>query len=321
MAVYVAGDENIFFPAVVAIHSIKSFNKHIELDFFICFDGARLTEKMASIMKLYEISFLDIRKFSSYGIEENFLKMREGKWPVEIFYNYVLPDYFCDLGYELSIKVDYDILAISEYDINDILLRDGNVLSGLCSKVSLLKEGVDENVVEKLKGNGLVNGDRIDYMNVGFLVFDNFLYKKNGIFLKFLEFYNFLIKECPNAKLIEQLAFALVINNISGKYQGIDESYNQRVLRIPNVNEDLTLNARNIHYITQYKPWKKFDKSKIKWFVSEKSGAIFSFRNIWLEYAECVEGFEEFCDQRKLTSQQILGLQICMSDFYNNLLK
>ena len=118
-AVFIAGDENIYFPALVALESINEHNEGI-FDMFMCFDGSKLTPSMQQTLNKYSINFVDTKELSKFGIEEKFSTMIENHWPIDIFYNYALPIYLGELGYIYSYKVDYDILCVSKYILDEI---------------------------------------------------------------------------------------------------------------------------------------------------------------------------------------------------------
>lgn len=315
VALFIAGDERIYFPALVTMLSIKKNNPG-KFDYFLCFDKSKLSSDMEKVLADNNIMFVDNRDFKAYEIEKNFTSMSEGKWPIEVFYNYVMPLYLGGLGYRYSVKADYDLLCIDAYDFSAIL-PEKNTIGGMCSKVSLLKEGLTTDTVEELIKDGRLSSELTDYMNVGFISFNNNLYAEKNYLSSFIQIYRYLAEKNPEAKLLEQIAFSLMLYRLDGDYIIFPDSYNHRVLWTKPVANDLTFDIKNIHYITQYKPWKPIDLAMLRWVVYRGRSVLFSFRNLWLQFAETVSGFEEHCEERRLTEAQLVGLQMFIVRTYN----
>lgn len=314
-AIFIAGDENIYFPALVTLESIKEHNNSI-FDVFMCFDGGKLTPYMQEILSKLSIKFIDSRNLKEFGIEEKFSAMVENHWPVDIFYNYVLPIYLGQLGYKYSYKVDYDILCIDKYILREI--EPSNVVfSGWTNKVNLEEENVGEETIKKLIDRNEISGQDIDYMNVGFIGFNNKLYSEQKIFDKFSNFYLLLKRECPNAKLLEQIAFALVIESTQGAFKKIPETYNHRVLSTRESDDNFEFDSKNIHFNTKFKPWRKIEKDKIKWFIFNYGSHMYLYRNLWLDYASKIDGFELFCMETPLTTKQLVGMEMHIVRCFN----
>ncbi|WP_112197060.1 glycosyltransferase [Rahnella sp. NRRL B-41462] len=319
IALFIAGDENIYFPALVTIESIKKNNPNV-FDFFICFDADKLSAYMTKTLKKHNINFIDSKSLSNYGIKEQFQQMKENIWPVEVFYNYALPLYLRDKGYKYSCKSDYDVLCINKYEIDDILPKE-SAISGWSGIVNLESQGVPNVIIKKLIDNSTIRNKHLDYMNVGFLLFNNEIYSKLNLLEKYKSFYNFLFENCPDAKLLEQIAFCLLLSSLNGSFIKLTEDYNHRVLSTRDTDESLNFDTKNIHYITRCKPWNPLKTGNIKWFASNGGGCIFAYRNIWLEFAENIEGFEKFCSERKLSSLQLIGLQMTTTKILESKIK
>ncbi|MBI0028369.1 hypothetical protein H3S88_10470 [Gilliamella sp. B14448G11] len=320
-AVFIAGDENIYFPALVALESINEHNEGI-FDLFMCFDGSKLTPSMQQTLNKYSINFVDTKELSKFGIEEKFSTMIENHWPIDIFYNYALPIYLGELGYTYSYKVDYDILCVGKYILDEIEPCDV-FFSGWSNKVDLEKENIEKETIKKLIDENIISGQSIDYMNVGFLGFNNKIYTEQNFFEKLSEVYQLLKRESPNAKLLEQIAFALVIESTKGKFKKIPETYNHRVLSTRESDDNFEFDTKNIHFITKFKPWKKLEKNIIKWSIFNNGSHIYLYRNLWLDYASKIEGFEIFCMEKPLTVKQLVGMEMhvvrCFNEKVNSL--
>ncbi len=314
-ALFVAGDERIFFPALVALDSIKSNNPGA-FDSYICFDGEKLTDEMRSALEHHQINFIDSKLLSVNEKIANLPKMNEGRWPIEILLNWALPEYLYDKGYEYSIKVDYDILCIKKYELADIFPKDA-IARGLVFDINLENEGVSQGVVAQALQAGLYKEGVRAYVNAGFVAFNNKICQAERFFDRLLKIYSFISLQSPNAKLIEQLAVFFTFTTFDGGVEELDPLYNHRVRWGVLVDEKLHLTAKNIHYITSIKPWSPFDRLAIRSFVNARQGILFSYRAIWLEYAAKSPWFQVFCNEKPMSQEQTLGMNIIIFHNYN----
>lgn len=133
-AAYIAGDENIFFPALVSMVSLEEKNPGV-FDRFIIFDGKKKTEKMSRILNKYDITHIDVKEIRYGELATSLPPMREGMWPSEVFMNWTLPEYFGDLGYAYSLKLDYDTLSLGKIQVDKFEGEDFS-LSALETKSS-----------------------------------------------------------------------------------------------------------------------------------------------------------------------------------------
>jgi len=314
-ALFVAGDERIFFPALVALDSIKANNPD-QFDCFICFDGSKLTSEMTAALEYHQIQFIDSKLL---GVDEKISqlpKMNEGRWPIEILLNWALPEYFYAKGYKHSIKVDYDILCIRPYVLSDVLPQR-TVARGLVFDINVEKEGVSKHVIQTAIKEGIFKEGVRAYMNAGFIAFNNQLCEESRFFERLLKIYSFISIHSPGAKLIEQLAVFFTFTTFDGGVEELDALYNHRVRWGVLVDENLHLTAKNIHYITSIKPWSPFDRLAIRSFVNARQGVLFSYRAIWLEYAAKSPWFKSFCNEEPMSQEQTLGMNIIIFHNYN----
>lgn len=314
-AIFVAGDERIFFPALVALDSIQEQNPD-SFDAFMCFDGAKLTADMIKALEYHNIKFVDSKLLEVNERISSLPKMGEGRWPIEILLNWALPEYLFTMGYLQSIKVDYDILCIGKYNLQDVFPYSG-MARGLILNINLEKEGLSLDSIKLATTQGILNPDIRAYMNAGFISFNNELCHKNKFFDKLLKAYEFIFLHCPKAKLIEQLAVYFAISVCPGHAEELDGIYNHRVRWAVLVDKNLSPTAKNIHYITNVKPWNPFDRSVIRGFVDERQGVIFAFRSIWLERAARSPWFSTFCSEPETSQEKALGISILIAHNYN----
>lgn len=316
IALFIAGDERIYFPALVTMLSIKENNPD-SFDYFLCFDRSKLSDSMFETLQDNGINFVDNKEFSRFQIEKTFRPMTEGSWPVEVFYNYVLPIYLGEKGYKYSIKADYDLLCIGKYNLTEIIPAEG-VVGGLSAKVSLSKQGVNDKTLKNLEKKNWIGVGLTDYMNVGFITFNNEQYIAKNCLNSFVEIYQYLADENPEARLLEQVAFSILLYKLNNAYITFTDAYNHRVLWTKSVGLDLSFDIKNIHYITQFKPWKPIDLNMLRRVIYKNRGCLFSFRNLWLEFAERLPNFELYCTERRLTERQLAALQMHIVKSYND---
>jgi lipopolysaccharide biosynthesis glycosyltransferase len=314
-AIFVAGDERIFFPALVALDSIATHNPGV-FDAFMCFDGGKLTKEMSEALNHHKINFIDA---ADLGVSERIgalPKMKEGRWPIEILLNWALPEYLHSQGYQQSIKVDYDILCIKKYELSEVLPESG-IARGLLFNINLEKEGIPPDIERIAIQLQIFKPGVKAYMNAGFVSFDNEKCHKHHFFAKLLAAYAFISSHCPKANLIEQLAVFFTLSLFDELVEDLAPAYNHRVRWGILVDKDLQPTAKNIHYITNIKPWMPFDRTVIRHFVNDRQGVIFAYRSIWLERAATSPWFDRFCSEPRTSQAKALGISILIAHNYN----
>lgn len=315
IALFVAGDKNIFFPAVIALTSIIENNPYI-FDAFISFPKIDLTDEMKDILHFYKINYVNPSILENKTSIDSMPLMKEMNWPKEIFLNWLFPYHLLNEGYDYSIKVDYDILCVDSYNIADIIPHS-NVMSGLYCKTDLTKQGISKEFLNELTSEGLYNSTCDSYINVGFVCFNNSMYSQLNFFDKLKNIYIKLLTHCPQAELAEQAAIAITLSTLNGILQ-IPGEYNQRIRWGSFVKPNLRPNIKNIHYITKMKPWFPLKRDAIQDFTKRKQGMIFLYRSIWLHYASKNPWFKSFCDQNKPEPIEELGLSTIICHWYNH---
>ncbi len=314
-AIFVAGDERIFFPALVALDSIATQNPDA-FDSFMCFDARKLTDEMSAALDHHKITFIDAANLNVTTRISALPKMKEGRWPIEILLNWALPEYLLTLGYKLSIKVDYDILCIKKYDLDEVLPKS-SIARGLLFPIDLEHQGISRDVEQLAIQHKLFKPGVKAYMNAGFVAFDNEKCRTHQFFSKLLAAYSFITASCPKASLIEQLAIYFALSVCDGGVEELDATYNHRVRWSVLVDKDLIPTARNIHYITNVKPWMPFDRNRIRSFVNDRQGVIFAYRSLWLERAAASPWFDQFCPEARTSQEKALGITMLITHHYN----
>lgn len=130
LVAYVAGDENILLPAVVTLASVRKFNPEVDTYLFIEFEQTSINEEVAKLLSSNKITLVDIKELKEKNINFNIDSFnRFGRWPIHVFYNYLVPNYLHELGYKYAIKLDYDVLCIGKYDLNELFPDDDEIIA------------------------------------------------------------------------------------------------------------------------------------------------------------------------------------------------
>ena len=101
-AAYVAGNEKIFFPALVSLISLQEHSPG-QFDCFIAFNGEHKSDKMDALLAQYGIIFIDTSNLKFSEMAMQLPSMGNGRWPAEIHINWLLPEHFHNLGYAYSL--------------------------------------------------------------------------------------------------------------------------------------------------------------------------------------------------------------------------
>lgn len=300
-AVFIAGDKNIFFPAVVAMRSVQVHNPG-RYDYFLSFDEGDFTDRMREIVDLYGITFLPSKTIDRANRAFELNKM-DGFWPVEINLNWLLPEHLCGLGYAYSIKLDYDILCVDTYD--DV--QEYWPVDVAYAAVGINVKTWPDEVPVRLSRDLDLDRAKSLYANAGFIVFNNGICRREGFFDRFEKGHHFLIEHAPDVGLREQAALAIVSAGLPGGMNTLPGRYNYRIPRFRGETED-NPDLVNIHYIGEQKPWRPFAREGVEALARRGRGALpFAFP-VWLEFASSVEGFSEFCEVRPYTAMDMLDL-------------
>lgn len=303
VALFIAGDANIFFPALVAMTSIHRYNSK-GFDYFMCFERSALSSDMQAVLDKYGINFIDSSALEALAIVKAMTKLK-GRWPVEVFLNWALQEHLAGLGYRYSVKADYDILCIESYGDLTRMLAPGQMMTGI--KTGGNTELVSLSTAAKvLEVTGLAC-DHPTAINVGFMVFDNAACVQYRLFEKFRTIYEIIATQNPPVELPEQVAATILLHRQCLEPKYLRERFNMRVRRMP-MPSGLSLNITNVHFISKYKPWLPITIEQVSELARNGSPILPFYRNLWLEHAASLPEFDRFCDQRPLTSAEMLSI-------------
>lgn len=107
VAAFIAGDKNIIDPSYYVFKSLFEYNSGI--DAYICLPDGSYTNEDVAKLKSIGVKLLDL--------EDDSLFSGFKAWPKEVFLNFAIPDRLYELGYEVAIKLDYDILIQGDLDV------------------------------------------------------------------------------------------------------------------------------------------------------------------------------------------------------------
>jgi lipopolysaccharide biosynthesis glycosyltransferase len=290
IAVYIAGDSKIFFPALVAFDSIQKYNRHLPFDYYMVFEGEGLTPQMKRSLLQRDIAFIDTAELEEHGTVDDLPVMGENRWPKHVFYNWLVPLKLHAADYKYAIKADYDLLCVGPYDLDDVQ-NPGNTIAALEFEVDLPAEGVK---AEHLRD--IVNPKRASYYNAGFVAINLDRYMAADTFGKFKTAYARIHADGNKVINAEQAALSIVAAKDSTPIKRLDASYNQRIVYPPRIDDEGQPIIRNIHYLTQNKPWLPPNFSYLDHYVKIGRTTVYMYRSIWQRYAAGVEGFSDFVD-------------------------
>lgn len=167
---YIAGDKNIIYPSIVCLSSVKKYNKDIDL--FLFTEKRYATDEHIRLCNKYNITIIDINEIDKKHTINYFSAFM--RWPVHVFYNYIAPDFLYTKGYNYAIKLDYDMLCIDAFNIDEILPSKNE---GICViQKRNLSTYIDEDNLNKIESKFKL--DDFKSTNTGFIVFNLEFYNK-----------------------------------------------------------------------------------------------------------------------------------------------
>ena len=317
IAVYVAGDAGIFFPALVAFDSIQRHNTTNPFDYFMCFDGRDFTGEMDRLLAERDINFVDTKALAPYGSVEGLPVMKEQRWPTHVFYNWLFPDWLYEQGYAKALKVDYDLLCLGRYYLPD-LMPDTATLSALTFRVNLVGQGVTDNALNELRIPVSEGKAVVPYFNAGIVGINLKDYVNSKTFDVFCSVYSVIQRDGNAVTNAEQAALAIVAYHSSGGIKEIPTAYNQRINVLPRLDSKGNLDIKNIHYLTQNKPWIAPDYRYLKGYTKDGRTAVYIYREIWHEYAQRIRGYERYVAVHSPTSLDRLTMFATVLNAYHS---
>lgn len=306
IAVYIVGDAGIFFPGLVALRSIQDHNLDNPFDYFMCFDQNDLTEEMNVVLKEHNINFVDIAELKPYGSVDDLAPMQEQRWPTHVFCNWLFPCWLHQAGYDEALKVDYDLLCVDKYYLPE-LMPGSMTISALRFDVDLVRVGVSEQALTELKIPLVDGGASIPYYNAGVVGMNLERYVSAGTFAFFRYAYLTVQEHSKSVMNAEQVALAIVAYH-SGGIMGIPTAYNQRITILPELDSDGRPMLKNIHYLTQNKPWKEPDYRYLAGYAQIGRTGVYIYRDIWHQYARTVPGYTGYVPAHSPTPMDTLAM-------------
>ncbi|WP_157983941.1 hypothetical protein [Nesterenkonia muleiensis] len=310
IAAYVAGDNRIFFPALVALKELENHNPE-RFDKFIVFDGSLAIGYEADLMEKAGIKFLDARDVSSYDLIAKSSAMIDRDWPLEVMLNWAVPEYLGSMGYGHSLKLDYDALPVQTFSELDRLINSR-------MKVSFRTAAARSVAVVNDRASLGTGWDRIDperpvrQLNAGVALFDNRAIaevSEEGFFAEVMAIYDEIMTQAPATKTIEQVALAYVCDRFGSDFVDLPHAMNSFAREW---NARLEVSAMEvIHFLGKPKPWQPLEPRLLYRYVTRMKLMPY-LRDIWLSAASRVEGFEDFTNQRASTPLERLQLAIWM---------
>lgn len=302
---YVAGDENIFFPAIVALRSIKIHNSE-EIDLFICFDADKISDTQLKTLKKYDINFIDSKSVDGYKEALKLGIMIEKRWPAEVYLNWCLPQYFHLKGYNLSLKLDYDVLCLESLEKLFQINTDRFFCSFLKTKVN--KAVPADALAEVQKRTGLEK-ERLFSINTGVGLFNNEFCSNINFYQNLFNIAEIFNQKCPEIRTLEQAAIALLVSNYNDNFVELTRDFHQGTIHAPIIIDNKP-DIKLVHYLSKFKPWLPFDANELKPLAKKNHSTLPFYRNIWHEFASTVDGYEEFCSEKPFSNTDLIMLAV-----------
>ncbi len=303
-AAFVAGDEHIFFPALIALASLEEFNPGA-FDRFMVFNGERKTARMDELLARYGITFLDARHVSNGERVMSLPVMNQGRWPAEISLNWALPEHLHEAGYSYAIRLDYDTLSINSFPTEHFERRTFSV-SALATAAETHVPGAA--IARSTRSLG-IDPTHSQAYNVGVVVFDLAYTSEFRLCDKYCELFTILSEEFPeSSNALEQVCFAALAANMD-HVQPLSPRLHTRVRVTRNIPPGTSSDTAILHFFSLHKPWKPLTTERLVNITRDRRWPMLPFyRMVWLDYASRIEGFAEFCDQRPYSASEIMSL-------------
>lgn len=315
VAVYVVGDFSIFFPGLVALRSIQDNNTTNPFEYFMCFDGKDLTGEMDAVLKEHNICFVDIADLHVYGSVDGLTLMEEQRFPLQVFCNWLFPYWLHDRGYQEALKVDYDLLCVDRYYLPDLMPGDMPV-SALKFDVDLVRTGVSLEALAELNIPVVEGRAVVPYYNAGVVGINLKQFVGLGTFAFFRYAYMTVLGTSDSVKNAEQVALAIIAYHGDG-IKGIPTAYNQRITILPELNAVGLPDVKNIHYLTQNKPWLRPDYRYLAGYAKLGRTGVYIYRDIWHHYAMTVPGYTKFVPAHSPSPMDTLSMYATVFTAYD----
>lgn len=316
IAVYIVGDAGIFYPGLVALRSIQDHNSTNPFDYFMCFDGRDLTGEMDAVLQEHNIQFVDIADLKTYGSVDDLTVMKENRFPVHVFCNWLFPYWLHDRGYQEALKADYDLLCVGRYYLPELMPGEEATVSALRFDADLLGMGVTHDALRELDVPVVAGKAVIPYYNAGVVGINVNRYVEAGTFGFFR--YAYLTVQADGASVMnaEQAALAIVAHHSDG-IKNIPTAYNQRITILPELDLEGRPVLKNIHFLTLNKPWKNPDYKYLDGYVQRGRTSVYIYRDIWHHYARTVPGYTKYVSAHSPTPLDTLAMYTTLLTAYH----
>lgn len=303
IAIFIAGDKRIFFPALVAFASIKE-NNPSGFDFFLCFDQEDLNPEISETLEKYGVSFLDSKSVEGYHSAQKAGKYLGGRFPPEVCLNWCLPQHLLKSGYRLSMKLDYDLLCTGTLDG---LLNEISEDFFFSFSITQFGSTIPDDALEQIKAEmGLEEPQKFS-INPGVALLDNQKCEDASFYEKIFKIIEILSGKGLKLRALEQAALALFVANHESGFAAMEGRYHQRAT-VGTADCEFEPNVSFVHYLTRHKPWLPFSMEDLKEVSRMGATRIPFYRNLWINFARKIDGFSEYCNEKPYDDLELIGL-------------
>lgn len=250
IACFINGNKHILYKDILTLSSVKNFNP--ELDLFSCSDVYPLPHKYRYYLSSYNLRYFpiseDMRRFMDTYPDQ-------GGYSQPVVLKYYLPIYLYNLGYDFAISLDYDMICLNKYNLQEILPYDDIMAA---SSIVPLREKLDNDQMLFLKKKLSIEDNvfNIKIPNLGFVVYNLKKYSQSQFLSRLIEVYR-LVKELEVSHPCDEISYPIAMKCINHEIKMIPYKYNFCPLWA-----NFSLEMTNIHYVGAAKPWKLFEMIK-----------------------------------------------------------
>jgi hypothetical protein len=303
IAVFVAGDKKIFFPAIVLFESLKEKNSS-GFDLFLCFDQDDLTSQMSEALEKRGINFIDAKSVEGYDASLRAGQCLGGRFPPEVCLSWCLPQHLLKSGYRLSMKLDYDLLCTGPLDG---LLEDVSEEFFLSFSITQFGSTIPDDALEQIKAEMGLKEPQKFLINPGVALLDNQKCEDESFYEKIFKIIEILSGKGLKLRALEVAALALFVANHESGFVAMPERYNHRATA-GTADCEFEPIVSFVHYLTRHKPWLPFSMADLKEISKMGATRIPFYRNLWINFASKIDGFSEYCSEKPYNDLELIGI-------------
>lgn len=251
-AAFIAGDKNIVEASYYVFKSLFEHNQGI--DGYICLPQGSYSKE--EVQKLLDIGvrLLDL--------EDDELFSGFKAWPKEVFLNFAVPDKLYELGYEVGIKLDYDVLVRGNLDVEKNTPK--TIFKSTRGFQSFDHVIIDYRDFYKTEFNLSEEVLKQPAISFGCVFLNLKEYHDQKFWDKFCDVYTRIITKSPdksNRSIFSELGtIAITLETYGFGFEVLEDRYNYFVSSTRHIKHTkFMLDPIVMHYSGRKKPWRKVE--------------------------------------------------------------